>query len=250
MELREYRRLIVRWWWIPTLLAVAVAALTLAVGDRVRQSYQATVRFVVSVPPQASGAEGGSRSYDPRYYAFLSTEYLVDDLSEIVGSRVFAQAVAAELNDPAISPEMIQSAERPKKTHRVLSVAVTTADPDLTGRIASAIGRVLESRGPELLAQYPGDVVAIRQIDPAVVVPVVAGSRSYIDLAVRVALALAAGVGLALLLEYVDTSVRDADDVERLLGVPVLGEIPAESAGARRGVGPAPPAASSPRPAG
>ena len=39
------------------------------------------------------------------------------------------------------------------------------------------------------------------------------------------ALAFAVGVGLALLLEYLDTSIRRRDDLDEL-GIPVIGEIP------------------------
>lgn len=37
---------------------------------------------------------------------------------------------------------------------------------------------------------------------------------------------LGAGVGLAYFIEYLDTSIKTADDIERLLGIPVLGLIP------------------------
>ena len=37
---------------------------------------------------------------------------------------------------------------------------------------------------------------------------------------------LGAGVGLAYFIEYLDTSIKTADDVERMLGLPVLGLIP------------------------
>jgi capsular polysaccharide biosynthesis protein len=44
---------------------------------------------------------------------------------------------------------------------------------------------------------------------------------------VRIAIALAAGVGLAALAEYLDRSVRTQADVEAL-GLPVLAQIPRE----------------------
>lgn len=52
------------------------------------------------------------------------------------------------------------------------------------------------------------------------------------NLALALALGLALGVGLAFLLEYVDRSLRSIDQVEKYLGVPALGIIPAlETAG-------------------
>lgn len=47
-----------------------------------------------------------------------------------------------------------------------------------------------------------------------------------LNIALSVLLGLAAGIGLAYFVEYLDTSVKTIDDVERFLGVPVLGVIP------------------------
>lgn len=47
-----------------------------------------------------------------------------------------------------------------------------------------------------------------------------------INLAVGAGAGLLLGIGLALLLEFMDTSVKTMEDVERALQVPVLGIIP------------------------
>jgi capsular polysaccharide biosynthesis protein len=51
------------------------------------------------------------------------------------------------------------------------------------------------------------------------------GRNALLNLAARSLVGLIAGVGLAFLLEYLDDSIR-ADEVESLLGLPLLGEIP------------------------
>ena len=66
-----------------------------------------------------------------------------------------------------------------------------------------------------------------------VVNPIAPGIRSQLDLPLRVALALLAGLGLALLAHYIDPTVRDRAELERLR-LPVLGEIPKER---RKGLG-------------
>ncbi len=47
-----------------------------------------------------------------------------------------------------------------------------------------------------------------------------------VNVIVSVVIGLAAGVGLAYFIEYLDTSVKTVDDVERYLGLPVIGVIP------------------------
>lgn len=48
----------------------------------------------------------------------------------------------------------------------------------------------------------------------------------FMNVLLSIFVGLGAGVGLAYFIEYLDTSIKTADDVERLLGVPVLGLIP------------------------
>jgi capsular polysaccharide biosynthesis protein len=49
-----------------------------------------------------------------------------------------------------------------------------------------------------------------------------------LNTAVRTGLGLAAGIGLAFLLHYLDTRLRSRTDVEEWLGLPVVGTIPPE----------------------
>jgi capsular exopolysaccharide synthesis family protein len=48
----------------------------------------------------------------------------------------------------------------------------------------------------------------------------------FMNVLVSIFVGLGAGVALAYFIEYLDTSIKTADDVERLLGLPVLGLIP------------------------
>lgn len=49
--------------------------------------------------------------------------------------------------------------------------------------------------------------------------------REQLDIPIRVLIALLAALALVFILDYIDTSVRDARDVEAL-GLSVIGEIP------------------------
>jgi capsular exopolysaccharide synthesis family protein len=50
--------------------------------------------------------------------------------------------------------------------------------------------------------------------------------KKTLNIALGVVIGLVVGVGLAFFIEYLDTSVKTIDDVERALGAPVLGVIP------------------------
>ncbi|MEO5803461.1 MAG: polysaccharide biosynthesis tyrosine autokinase [Verrucomicrobiota bacterium] len=62
--------------------------------------------------------------------------------------------------------------------------------------------------------------------DPAVVIPRPVRPNKILNIGLGIIIGLIVGVGLAFFIEYLDTSVKTIDDVERALQAPVLGVIP------------------------
>lgn len=67
---------------------------------------------------------------------------------------------------------------------------------------------------------------AVETTDPAVVKRIPVRPRLVLNLGLGIVVGLIVGVGLAFFIEYLDTSVKTIDDVERALQAPVLGVIP------------------------
>jgi len=70
----------------------------------------------------------------------------------------------------------------------------------------------------------PRQAVSVKQVAEPSAAP--ARPRVALNLALGALVGLVVGVGLAFFIEYLDTSVKTMDDVEALLGVPVLAIIP------------------------
>lgn len=226
MELRQYYRILRRYLWLIVLVVSTTAAVSLAlryVRPR-QQGYSASMRFTVGVIPE----DGGGRYYTyDRYYTWLASEYLVDDLSEVVRSGAFAAAVSEELSVQgiAVPPGAISGSTVPIKQHRILTINIGGGNPEQLGAIAEAAAKVLRERNREFLAQLSSENAAVYMIDAPAVYPVGASLRERLDLPLRLALALVAAVALAFVLDYIDDSVRGADDL-RALGVPLLAALP------------------------
>ena len=226
MELREYWQIIRRRWWLPVGLALLTLVLTL-VMQRPWQprpaTYSASMRFNVGVKPERIP---GVYTYD-RYYTMLTSEYLVDDMAEIVRSQAFTQEVSRRTAEQGISvpPGAVGASTQPGKLHRILTVNVAWPDADQLTIIAEAVAATLTKSSADFFAQFSAEEADIRLIDPPVIGEVGPSVRDRLDLPLRILLALAAGVGLAFLLYYLDDSVQGSDDLEEL-GVPVLGKIP------------------------
>ena len=109
--------------------------------------------------------------------------------------------------------------------HRILTITVFWGQPDDAKAIANAAVTELSENSKTYMAQLGSENAQVHVIDEATVAPIGGGLKDQLDLPIRLGLALAAGVALAFLLNYLDDSVRDAAELEAL-GFTVLGRIP------------------------
>jgi capsular polysaccharide biosynthesis protein len=227
MELRAYWEIVRRRWWLPLALAALVAALS-AVQLRPWQtpppSYTASMRLLVGVLPAAAA---DVTAYDPRYYGWLTSEYLVDDFTEVVDSELFARNVSDRLagQNITVPPGVIQGSAVTGQQHRILTLSFGWGDAEELAAIAAAAAAELEENASFYFEQLGTGEAGVTLIDSPTVMPVGPNLREKLEWPLRIGLALAVGVGLVFLLHYLDRSVRDRRALEEL-GLPILGEIP------------------------
>ena len=231
MELRQYWHIVWKRIWIIAALLVVVLIGSLALRTKSAPLYQTTMRFLVGVAPE--DRTGDYYTYD-RYYTWLSSEYLADDLSAVVKYSAFADDVSAHLahgGEPiTVSPGAIQGSTVAEKQHRILTLRIIWGNADELAAIANAAAKVLPQNGPDYFAPVGAGEARFTLIDRPVVVPVGKSLRERLDLPIRLFLALLAGVALAFLLDYLDDTVRDRAELEAM-GITVMGEIPRRSRG-------------------
>jgi capsular polysaccharide biosynthesis protein len=187
-------------------------------------TYQAGMRFVLGIEPEPN--TGDYYTYD-KYYTWLTAEYLIDDTAALVQSSAFAEAVSAFLASEGITAPAgaIVGSTQTGQLHRILTVGITWGDAQQLAHIANAVATVLPQQIARHFAQVGTSGVRASLIDPPVVGAVGASLREKLDLPMRLLLALVAGVGLAFLQEYLDTSVRSRQELEQA-GIEVVAVIP------------------------
>ncbi len=226
MELRSYWRIVRHRMWVVIGLVLVVAVVSLFFREATPPVYQAGLRFIVGVPPEP--VRGDYYTYD-RYYAWLASEYLADDFSEVVKSGAFAADVTDHLRaaglDAQIPAGAIQGATVAEKQHRILSLRITWGNPIELEQIAQAAATTLQEDGAKYFGQLGEEQALIHLIDPPAITPVPPSLRQRLDLPIRLLLALIAGLFLAFLIDYLDDSVRDVQELEES-GFVVLGAIP------------------------
>ena len=239
MELREYWSIIRRRWWLPVSIMLVALVASTVVGLRGASAYKTDMRLAVSTIPTPD--PNGTLYYDPTYYSNLDSEYLADDMSEFMSSRAFADEVHRELGGSStpydVDIDTIMSATRAKKTHRFIDITLTTPTFEEGQAIAGSISRILSD--PNHVGQYLTALTAYHAQMEIVTPPVTHRANTLLglisDIGLRVVIGLLVGIGLAFLVDYLDSSVRTRQEAESLLDVPVLGEIPRPRR-ARRGV--------------
>jgi len=224
MELRQYWRIVYKRLWIVITLVAIVLISSLVFQPGRPALYQTSLRFTVAVTPESRS--GDYYAYD-RYYTWMSSEYFVDELTEIVGSEAFARAVSEELanSDLDLLVGALRGSMIADRTHRILTVHITWGHEAELAEIANAAAKALRGHSADFLGQIGATDTDIRLIDPPVVLPVARSLKDKLDLPIRLFLALVAGVALTFLLDYLDDTVRDRAEVEAM-GLAVLGEIP------------------------
>lgn len=224
MELRQYWQIVRRRLWLILTLLLIVAAASLALRPQRAPSYQTSMRFLLGLEPEPK--TGSYYSYD-KYYTWLTAEYLVDDVSELVRSAAFAQAVSNRLASTGIHVPAgaISSSTQAGRLHRILTVSIGWSDAPQLANIANAMAAVLPEEIAREVAQVGTSGVTASLIDPPAIGVVGASLKDKLDMPMRLLLALAAGIVLAFLLDYLDNSVRNRAEVEET-GVVVLAEIP------------------------
>jgi capsular polysaccharide biosynthesis protein len=107
----------------------------------------------------------------------------------------------------------------------MLLISLSANDPQLLEEMMAAAVVVLTEQNAVALPQLGGESALLVQLDEPIVNQVPAGLRAQLELPVRVARAVIAGVGLAFLVEYLDPTLRDRLELEAL-GLRLMGEIP------------------------
>ncbi|MFJ1137566.1 YveK family protein, partial [Bacillus thuringiensis] len=146
---------------------------------------------------------------------------LTNTYKVIIKSPVILEQVNEKLNLNMTAQELTKKVNvANEKDSQVIAVTAEDKDPKIARDIANATADV-----------FKGEVAKIMNVDNVTVISKaeVAENQSPIkpapmlNVAIAFIVGLMASVGLAFLLEYLDNTVKKEEDVETLLGLPVLG---------------------------
>src|SRR5699024_2768919 len=148
---------------------------------------------------------------------------LINTYNVIITSSAILNEVIAEL-ELSYSPEALMNNIQvsSEQDSQVVTVTVKDPDPELATEIANTTVHVFQDKVPDLMNVDNVNILseAVTKAEPKPVEP-----KPMLNIAIAIVLGAMLGVGLAFLLEYLDTKLRTEEDIEDKLGLPILGVI-------------------------
>lgn len=218
MELKDYLKVILKRKWIiisVTLVATILSAvITLFVIDK---TYKADISVIIGQDPQLR-AENPKQSVND----IMMYKQMVKTYSEFSKSRKVLDDVIYKLNlDMSANTLLSKISVSPKADTEFLTISVKDKDPEMAKKIANRIAFSLKEVSSDVKKM---DNVQI--LDEAQLPKNPSSPNIEMNIAIAFVLGLMISIGIVFLIEFLDDTVKTDEDIEALLGIPVLGTIP------------------------
>ncbi|MEW4309193.1 YveK family protein [Rossellomorea marisflavi] len=146
---------------------------------------------------------------------------LINTYKEIITSPVILDKVSKDLD---MKTDNIQSKMTVSNQNdsQVVSLSVQDTDPEKAAEIANKTAEVFQKDIPGIMNVDNVTVLTKAEVGEkqSPVKP-----KPLLNIAIAMVVGLMVGIGISFLLEFLDNTIKTEQDVEKVLGVPVLGSI-------------------------
>jgi capsular polysaccharide biosynthesis protein len=212
-------------WWVVVLMMIALTAASVAYSLMQPPVYESSIKILV-------GQDRGIAEHPVNVTGLLALNKTV---AEAVNSRLIARAVIEQENlrtDPGTLLDNLQ-VEAIEETQFV-TVTYRGSDPQMTRRVADAVGGVFSERFAE--ESETGKFITATVWEPAGPAGAPISPKPLRNGLLALMIGAVLGTVLAFVLEFTDDSWRSPAEAEQVSGVPTFGVIPSVPDGASRGV--------------
>ena len=197
---------------LPVACALVMAVASFAV---MRNTYTAQTSMYILA--SSSAAQGQTTNYNE----LTASQLLANDVAALLESDRVRQDAAEALGLEDLDDFDISVAS--ETTTRVITLSVDGPDAD---SVANEMAQQVS-----VVAQDVQVADSINVIDEAVAPDAPSGPNRLLYIAVAFMAGLFLAVAIVVLMDMLNTRVRSAEDAEELLGIPVVGRIPAMKGG-------------------
>lgn len=220
IDIREYWKILRKRWTIVVALPLIAALISGLVSFFVlKPVYQASTTLIVGKKtPDLYQAAGQMIDYN----VLMANQQLAKTYAMIARSRTVEQNALVDLDLPLKVAELDKMISvNPVPNTEILEILVSNTSPELASSIANTMAQEFSKAVIDIKK-----VDSVSIVDRAVIPDKPVFPRKVINVLITFILGLITSIGLILLLESMDNTVKSSEDVEKLLGIPVLGSIP------------------------
>lgn len=155
--------------------------------------------------------------------AIQSNISLINTYKIVMTSPVILDEVAKEMNVSLSSSELAEKMEVTSEADtQIITVTATDTSQGKAAELANTTVDVFQKEIPELM-----NLENVKPLSLAETVenPSPASPNILLNTAIALVLGAMVGIGLAFLLEYLDNTVKTEADIEKRIGIPVIGII-------------------------
>jgi capsular polysaccharide biosynthesis protein len=186
------------------------------------------VSFFLLTPVYQSSTQilvNQAKSDQPTYNAadIQTNLQLINTYNVIMKSPAILEKVAKELNLNMTSSQLNEKMTiGSEKDSQVINLSVTDTDPYRAAKIANKTAEVFQKEIVTIMSVDNVNILAKAEVgeNQSPIKP-----KPLLNIAIATVVGLMIGVGLSFLLEFLDNTIKTEQDVEKALGLPVLGSI-------------------------
>lgn len=146
---------------------------------------------------------------------------LINTYNDIIKSPVILSKVIEELKlDTTLEKLTKQITLSSESNSKVLKIEVQDSNPEQAANIANVTAEVFKEQVPPLMNVDNINILSAAKVseNPSPVKP-----NKVLNIVIGAVIGIMLGVGLAFLLEILDTTIKDEKDVEEILALPIIG---------------------------
>lgn len=208
--LKKHLKLVIA---LPVVCAIAMGVVSFTMMDN---TYTATTSMYI-----LAKTDGSQTSY---YNDLSASQMLSNDIATLLDSDSVKSGAAKELGLSNLDDYKVSVTS--ETTTRVISLSVTGDSPDGAAAVANAIANSVST-----VAQDVDAAQAVNVIDKAKTPEAPSGPKRTLYVAVAFLAGIFIAVAYVVLADMLNTRIRGVEEAEELLGIPVVGRIPAMKGG-------------------
>lgn len=209
--LRKHLRLVIV---LPLACMLAVGAYSYVAMPN---TYSATVSMYVLVKQENSNSNSLSSDLS-------ASQMVTNDVATLLKSDRVVNETASALGLDSL--KAYKTSITSSTTSRVLSLEVTGPDAEMAANVANKMADEVSSVAHDVM-----NVDSVNVVDSAKVPTAPSGPKRPLFMAIGLLGGLFVAVAIVVVSDMLNTKVRDEEELEELLGLPVIGRIPAVKGG-------------------